>query len=148
MNINKIIALISSLICCMIFSHSLFAYKQGLLTIANHKFHLQICVNDSERAQGLALKKIIAADYAMLFPFDKAGEQIFWMKDMLIAIDIVWLLDNKIVFIEHNVPPPSPLVKNLPTYGSGYLADAVLEFKEGTAQRLNLKIMQQVQISY
>jgi uncharacterized membrane protein (UPF0127 family) len=35
----------------------------------------------------------------MTFPYKDSGQKIFWMKDMKFDIDIVWILDEKVVGI-------------------------------------------------
>lgn len=48
----------------------------------------------------------------MLFVFPKDGTYSFWMKDMLFAIDIIWLDANaRVVFAaEHVVPESYPAI--------------------------------------
>ncbi len=55
---------------------------------------------------GLGGRTSIPKGYGMLFVFPKADRYSFWMKDMLVPIDIVWLSDNgTIVGIEESVLP-------------------------------------------
>ena len=46
------------------------------------------------RERGLGGRTSIPSDYGMLFAFQKDGYYGFWMKDMLVPIDIFWL-DSK-----------------------------------------------------
>lgn len=60
-----------------------------------------------ERAQGLSYRTEIPKE-GMLFIFPNKDIQGFWMKDMLISIDIVWLSDEGVILgIEENVSPDS-----------------------------------------
>jgi uncharacterized membrane protein (UPF0127 family) len=55
---------------------------------------------------GLGGRTSIPQGYGMLFVFPKEDRYSFWMKDMLVPIDIVWLSDNgTIVGIEESVLP-------------------------------------------
>ena len=50
----------------------------------------------------------LPANAGMLFVFDQPDYHSFWMKDMLFAIDIIWIDENKkIVDITHNAEPES-----------------------------------------
>jgi uncharacterized membrane protein (UPF0127 family) len=71
----------------------------------------------------------------MLFVYSAPGNRIFWMKGMSIPIDILWARNGQIVFIEHQVPPPSPMAgdRSLKRYGKGIQADMVLELPAGYA---------------
>lgn len=42
----------------------------------------------------------------MLFVFDQPAIRTFWMKDMLFAIDIIWINDDHVVGVERDVQPP------------------------------------------
>src|SRR3989344_1451545 len=67
---------------------------------------IDLADTQEKRTQGLSGRKDIADDYGMLFVFDAPGKYGFWMKDMLIDIDIIWLSrDGSIVHIEHSVSP-------------------------------------------
>lgn len=69
-------------------------------------FTFEIADTPEERTQGLSGRTTLAEDTGLLFIFPEAGEHRFWMKDMLISIDILWLADDgTVVGIEENVHP-------------------------------------------
>ncbi len=92
---------------------------------------IELADTQEKRMQGLSGRKDIADDYGMLFIFEEAAKHGFWMKDMLFAIDIVWLSDDgTIVHIEHSVSPasyPSVLAPAVP-------ASFALETRAGYAK--------------
>lgn len=60
------------------------------------------------RAKGLSGRTSLARDEGMLFVFDTDGQYGFWMKDMLMAIDILWLdQSGKIIYIVQSAMPES-----------------------------------------
>lgn len=68
----------------------------------------QIEVVDTPEARSLGLsgRTTLPEDYGMLFVFPEADRYGFWMKDMLVPIDIIWLSDTgEIVGIEASVAP-------------------------------------------
>ena len=84
----------------------------------------------SRREQGLSGRIDIPEDYGMLFVFPKEGDYGFWMKDMLVPIDIMWLSDTgTIVGIEHTVSPITYPKSFYPPFPVRY----VLETRAGIA---------------
>lgn len=60
----------------------------------------------AKRQQGLSGRREIPDNYGMLFIFDTLDRHGFWMKDMYVSIDIIWLSDTgEILGIEHSVSP-------------------------------------------
>lgn len=89
------------------------------------------------REKGLGGRKSIGVDEVMVFVFEKSGKHFFWMKDMLFAIDIVWLnADKEVIHIEREVSPDSFPQSFGPNKESKY----VLEFKSGVASSTGIKI--------
>ena len=41
----------------------------------------------------------------MLFLFDSVSERSFWMKDCLISLDIVFIVNNKVTKVHRDCPP-------------------------------------------
>jgi uncharacterized membrane protein (UPF0127 family) len=78
----------------------------------------------------------------MYFIFENAKEADFWMKNMLIPIDIVWVADQKVIGIDQGIPPPAAgqSDEELPLYHSPGAIDAVLEVAAGEADRLSIDI--------
>ena len=111
------------------------------ISINGHVIRVEIPSNVAEQRLGLGGRKYLPEGTGMLFLYRTARERIFWMKRMRFAIDIVWILRDKIVHIEKNVPPPSVMRSRsrLPTYGHGIVADMVLEVPKGFADLANLK---------
>jgi len=94
---------------------------------------MQIEVVDTEaaREQGLSGRTDVPDNYGMLFVFETKDRYSFWMKDMLVPIDIIWLADDgRIVGIEDSVSPD--------TYPNSYTAPTpvkyVLETRAGYAR--------------
>jgi uncharacterized membrane protein (UPF0127 family) len=75
----------------------------------------------------------------MLFLFEEEGIQSFWMKNMRFSIDILWLdRQRRIVHIEPDVPPCT--ADPCPSYTPRAAAMYVLELKNGSVKRHNLKL--------
>lgn len=97
-----------------------------------------------EITKGLGGTVNLPEDQGMLFLFSQQNmSRIFWMKNMVIPIDIIWIDDNKVVQIDAEVPPPdSPNVPDsaLKLYPSNQPVDYVLETNAGWAARNNIVV--------
>jgi len=98
----------------------------------------ELAVTDYERAKGLMFREQINPDQGMLFIFEHEGRHSFWMKNMVISIDILWLnREKQIVHIEERVPPCK--TDPCPSYASKIPAMYVLELKAGSVKENDLK---------
>ncbi|MBN1271237.1 MAG: DUF192 domain-containing protein [Candidatus Aminicenantes bacterium] len=104
----------------------------------------ECAVTEAERALGLMYREKIESDQGMLFIFSREGIYSFWMKNMVIPLDILWLDKNKrIVHIAENVPPCRKVP--CPSYGPSIPAMYVLELKAGSAKEHGLKLFQRIE---
>lgn len=129
---------------CLRMNLSPYSALQGLdITASSGKsahFNVEIADTFATREQGLMCRSALKDDYGMLFEFQQADQQAFWMKDTLVGLDIIFIAPNgRIVSIQKNAKPldRSPL----PSYGE---ANAVLEVSAGTSDRLGFKPGDQV----
>ena len=112
----------------------------GKVFIDEHEFNVDIADTALTRQRGLSGREHLADGEGMLFIFERPGLHRFWMKDMLIPIDIIWISDGKVVGFEKNVEPePGVSTLNLRTYSSPQPVEVVLEVAAGTVDRLEIK---------
>jgi uncharacterized membrane protein (UPF0127 family) len=95
------------------------------------------------QAKGLSGRSSLKKGRGMGFPYDEAAPRSFWMKGMLIPIDILWVRDGRIVAIEAKIPPPAP---NAPLAVFSHVADLVLEMSAGYAREMGIRVGQAVQL--
>ncbi len=103
---------------------------------------IEIASTTEARVTGLSGRASLSKNFGMLFIFEEKGNQSFWMKEMLVSIDIIWLDENgTILKIDANVLPetypalfhsPKPLKYVLETNAgfakeSGWQAGVVLD---------------------
>lgn len=93
---------------------------------------IEVVRTPAERQQGLSNRADIPEDYGMLFVFEEEGDYGFWMKDMLVSIDMLWLADDgAIIGITADVSPDTYPQTFHPPSPVRY----VLETRAGEAQR-------------
>jgi len=107
--------------------------KIGETTIA-----VQIADTPEERKKGLSGTKNLPENEGMLFVFPEQNLlPSFWMKDMLISIDIIWINNGKVAKIHKNVQPEPQAAKLTLYYPDGPI-DYVLEVNAGFADKNGL----------
>jgi len=105
--------------------------------IGKNKLNLVVVKKQEDLQKGLSGRKTIPDNQGMLFLFDKKDYYPFWMKGMLFSIDIIYIDDNKVVYIVENAPS-STQVPNLIHYKPDQPANRVLEVKAGIAKKLGI----------
>ena len=115
------------------------ASERATVVIDDYRLTVRIADNPWERRRGLSG---LAADEVqaegMLFIFDQAKVQDFWMKGMSFDLDVIWINDGKIVSLDQNVSAPGPGEMPERMSSRPLLANMVLEFPAGYAERFGL----------
>ncbi len=123
--------------------------KRGKVIIHDREFNVEIADNPMKRSKGLSGRESLGENEGMLFLFSGAGYQTFWMKGMVISIDIIWIKDDKVVGFERNVQPePGVRQGQLKRYPSSEAVEKVLEVPAGTVERLDIQVGDEVVIDY
>lgn len=110
------------------------------VTINSATFRVEIARTQKEKEQGLSGRRSLGTDGGMLFLFDKPSYYSFWMRGMKFPLDIIFVLDDKVVGVYENLQPASANDDNPPQYGSDVISDSVLEINAGSAQKNNIKV--------
>lgn len=112
----------------------------GQVFINEQGFSVDISDTPLKRQQGLSGREELGVDEGMLFIFERPAMHRFWMKDMLIPIDIIWISRGEVVGFEKNVlPEPGVSTLKLKAYQSPQPVELVLEVAAGTVEKLNIK---------
>jgi len=108
--------------------------------------YVELAESKEEHRTGLMYRKQLDADRGMLFVFKGEQKQNFWMKNMEISLDIIYLSDEKIIVeIKENIPPceQEPCV----SYPSLYPTKYVLEANAGYTEMHGISEGQKVSFS-
>lgn len=108
-----------------------------VVMIANKDVYVEVADDDLSRQKGLSGKTGLGDNEGMLFVFPSQDiRPRFWMKDMFIPIDIVWINDGKIVQIDRDVQPEPGVEDNdLAFYMPSDPIDYVLEVNAGFCEK-------------
>lgn len=106
---------------------------------------LEVAQTSQQQAIGLMGRNSLGENQGMLFPFDPPRSVSFWMKNVLIDLDMIFLRKGKVFAIEHRVPPCQ--TTPCPTYGpKGATIDQVIELRGGRAAELGIQVGDRISI--
>ena len=104
----------------------------------------EIADTPQTREQGLMFRKELVDNQGMLFIFEVEDIYSFWMKNMQIPLDIIWINgDNIIVDIKAKVPPCTDICDSLTPANK---AKYVLEVSSGFCERHSINIGDRVDL--
>lgn len=128
---------------------ALYAYKTSAPALQRVDFggvslSIEVAATPEARERGLGGRASIPDDYGMLFAFAEDGIYGFWMKDMLVPIDIFWLDDKgQVVSIAASVATSSYPRVFYPSVPARYVLETMAGFAEthgvATGTPLSLK---------
>lgn len=121
------------------FLGGVFGGPTGEVTINGRTFKVEVADTQEEREIGLSKKRSLPRDQGMLFVFDTPDYYSFWMKEMEIPIDMIYIDNNKVVSVYENVQAPKEENSPLPLYKPTVPADRVLEINAGLSKEYNIK---------
>ena len=117
-------------------------------TMGGETIQLEIAETPEQQALGLMFRDRLPDDRGMLFSFDPPRPVGFWMKNVRISLDMVFLREGEIRYIASNVPPCNKPAPECPAYGPPEAIDGVIELRGGRAEELELKIGDRVTIDF
>lgn len=106
--------------------------------IGSEKIQLEVAQTPEELAKGLKFRKQLPQNTGMLFELGKSVEKApFWMKDVHIPLDILFLQDGVVKTIVQSAPPCSK--ESCKIYYSTEPVHQVLELSAGSVARMGVK---------
>lgn len=123
-------------------------FSSGMVQIAGVNLSVEIAQTEEARMQGLSGRESLAENQGMLFQFPQAGRYAFWMKDMKFPLDFIWIKDNKVVEITHNVVvEPNISDAELHMYLPQEEIDSMIEVNAGWAEKNKVRVGDSVRLT-
>ncbi len=115
-------------------------HTQVVLLPDGAQVRAELMIEAIDLRRGMMFRESLAPDHGMLFLHPAPGQYKYYMYQVRIPLDIVWLdRDKRIVEIAANVPPCPTRASECPQYGGSYAAMYVLELAGGVAAHHGLK---------
>ncbi|MBN3871775.1 MAG: DUF192 domain-containing protein [Nostoc sp.] len=107
---------------------------------------LEVAQTPEQQQMGLMYRPALQDNRGMLFGFPSAQPVSFWMKNVPVALDMVFLRNGVVKYIQAAAPPCAS--EPCPTYGPNTPIDKVIELRSGRAAELKLKVGDIVKIKF
>ncbi len=105
--------------------------------VGDQLIQLEVARTVEQQSMGLMYRTALDANHGMLFPFSPPRPVSFWMKNVVIDLDMVFLRNGQVVSVSSKVPPCK--TEPCPVYGPQDLIDQVIELRGGRAAELGIK---------
>lgn len=113
--------------------------------IGEQQILLEVAKTPGEQQIGLMYRTALAPNRGMLFPLNPPRAATFWMKNVNIPLDMIFLRNGEVQAIAADVPPCTS--NPCPTYGPGVLVDQVIELAGGRAAQLGIQVGDRISIT-
>jgi uncharacterized membrane protein (UPF0127 family) len=117
-------------------------FRTRVITLPNGaRIRAEVAVHPTEMMRGMMFRESLARDRGMLFIHAEEAEYTYWMFQVKIPLDIIWMDRNhRIVEISASTPPcPSSKAPECPSFGGKKKSQFVLELAGGEAAKQGLK---------
>ena len=116
--------------------------------VGDYAINLEVARTPAEQGIGLMYRPELPDDRGMLFPFDPPRPVRFWMKNVPVSLDMVFLRNGEIQEIAIEVPPCTS--DPCPVYGPDRTVeiDRVIELRAGRAAQLGLQVGDRIEIEF
>src|SRR3989338_4166298 len=109
--------------------------KDPTITINEQTFELIVAKSPEEKEIGLSETKSLPENKGMIFSFDDPGYYSFWMKNMKIPIDIIYINNDEITTVLKNLHPHEDPEKSPIIYAPTEQSNMVLEINAGLSEK-------------
>ena len=109
----------------------------AIAQIKGQPFQLEVTQTPQQQALGLMFRSELPDNRGMLFPFANPRRASFWMKDVPVPLDMVFIRNGQVVEV---ITAPPCTAEPCDTYGPGnQIVDMVLELRGGRAAEIDLQ---------
>jgi uncharacterized membrane protein (UPF0127 family) len=113
--------------------------SQSITLPDGSEIRAEVLINPAEMEHGMMYRDALPHRRALLFVHPKPGYYRYWMPNVKVPLDIVFMdATRKIVEISADTPVCTTEPKDCFTYGGHHLEQYVLEMRAGEARRLGL----------
>ncbi|MEM9213773.1 MAG: DUF192 domain-containing protein [Cyanobacteria bacterium P01_F01_bin.150] len=111
----------------------------AMTTINGTSIYLEVAQTPLQQSIGLMYRSSLHDEKGMLFPFSPPRPVNFWMRNVEIDLDMLFIQDGQVLAIEAEAPPCRTAI--CPHYGpEGVPVDYVLELRGGRAAELGIEL--------
>jgi uncharacterized protein len=107
-----------------------------------HKVQAEMMIREEDMMRGMMFRESLPTDRGLLFMHQQPGLYPYWMYQVKVPLDIIWLdPQQRVVEISANTPPCKETSARLcPNYGGKKPAQFVLELAGGEAAKHSVTV--------
>lgn len=105
-----------------------------------HQFNVEVVATEEDKRQGLMGCESLTESGGMLFVYEEEKMQSFWMKNMIISLDILFIGSDLVINQISESVPPCATLDNCISYPSLQPTQYVLELNAGTAKKYGINV--------
>jgi len=120
--------------------------NENFVIIKDKKIILEIADTEPKRAQGLMYRDELEKNNGMIFIFERPQRVNFWMKNVKIPLDIIFIRNDRAVNIYRNVSPCRSDYCEI--YPSETITDYAIELNSGFCDTNNIKIGEKIKLNF
>jgi len=117
----------------------------GKLLVNQVIIELEVAQTPQQQQIGLMYRDFIPPNRGMLFPFNPPQTVSFWMKNVSIPLDMIFVSEG---VIKHIVTAPPCNVEPCPLYNSTVSIDQVIELAGNRTKELGIKVGDKITIEF
>jgi uncharacterized membrane protein (UPF0127 family) len=107
---------------------------------------VETMIEDRDRLRGMMFRTSLAPDHGMLFVHPKPGLYSYWMYQMQIPLDTIWIdANHHVVEIAENLPPCLTKASQCPHFGGDQISEYEIQLGGGMAKKYGLQAGQTIQ---
>jgi len=118
-----------------------------VVTLPNgQKINAELVMHAADMQRGMKYRDSLAPDKGMLFVHGKEGNYPYWMHEVRIPLDIIWMNSNRVIVdFYRNAQPCLKTPDQCPAYGGRKQAIYVLELAGGMFDKYGLQLGQRLE---
>jgi len=106
----------------------------------------EVMMHPEDMIRGMMYRDSLPPDRGMLFIHGEPGQYTYWMYQVKIPLDIIWLdAQKRIVEMSPQTPPCTSRASECPHYGGNVKALYVLELAAGSIEKHGLRLGSQLE---
>ena len=96
----------------------------------------EVMTQEKDVLRGMMFRETFPEGRGMLFIHGSPNQYQYWMYQVKVPLDIVWMdTRGRVVEVVENAPPCTTVASQCPNYGGNATSQVVLELPGGTARR-------------
>jgi uncharacterized membrane protein (UPF0127 family) len=104
-------------------------------------------MNQVDMAKGMMFRESLPGGRGMLFVHAQPGNHPYWMYQVKIPLDLVWMdINGRVTEFVENAPPCKTAASECPNFGGNAQSQVVLELPAGYARRHGVQVGSVIQL--